>query len=460
MRGRLCAVLAACTLSACALLHPLALRDFPADFESPHSGQANDPMPGFGGGGQGLGNTTPVIFIHGNTESAHFWLPARNYFLGQAWDRDALWAFSYGRNDVRHFDSNDAAAASIGRMVDAVTRYVSQRSGHEVRQVDIVAHSLGVTAVRQWMKQANAWHRVRSFVAIAGANHGTWVARADARGRNRASAFELAPDSPWLQQLNRGGETPGATRYLALYDGTGRSDALFPAPLQHSPRLEAATNLAFNLERNRHLNHRELAQSPQALAAAVQFLRDAPQALDQVPPTLAREGDQLRAEPASARLACAVDGAYPNRSSALQHSVQLAPGVVTTCFALDARSGLSSPMRHFLAASAPHRDAEINLEASAPAGRYEWPLELTLKVSEPGAALVYTTNGMEPDAGSPLYQGPIAIASTLTLRALAISADGRRSPGFQARYEIDTSLIDDRRSLQRQLEGPASGAFE
>ena len=460
MRGQLCGMLAACILSACALLHPLELRDFPADFESPPSGQANDPMPGFGGGGQGLGDATPVIFVHGNTETAHFWLPAREHFMSEGWDRDALWAFSYGRNDVRHFDSNDAAAASIGSMVDAVTSYLSQRSGREVRQVDIVAHSLGVTAARQWIKQANAWHRVRSFVAIAGANHGTWVARADARGRNRASAFELAPDSPWLQQLNRGGETPGATRYLALYDGTGWSDALFPAPLQHSPRLESATNLAFNLERNRYLDHRELAQSPQALAAIAQFLRAAPKALDDVPPRLTREGDQLGAEPAGARLACAVDGAYPNRSSALQHSVRLAPGIVTTCFALDARSGLSSPMRHFLAASLPNQDAEISLEASAPAGRYEWPLELTLKVGEPNAVLVYTTNGVEPDAGSPLYRGPIAIASTLTLRALAISADGRRSSGFQARYEIDTSLVDERRSLQRQLEGQASGAFE
>lgn len=460
MRAVICAVLVSGVLSACALLQAPGLRDFPADFESPRSAQTKQVMAGFGGGGEGLGDAVPVIFIHGNTESAHFWLPARQYFLDQGWDRDALWAFSYGHNDVQAFDSNDAAAASVGHMVDAVTGYLSQRSGREIRQVDIVAHSLGVTAARQWMKQDNAWHRVRNFVAIAGANHGTWVARADARGRNRASAFELAPDSPWLQQLNRGGETPGATRYLALYDGTAWADVLFPAPLQHSPRLEGATNLAFNLEQQTSLDHRELAQSPQALAAVVRFLRDTSTTLDAISPRVVRDNDQLRAEPASARLACAVDGAYPHRGSALLHAMPLAPGVITTCFALDARSGLSSPMQRALGSAKPLSETPLHLAFSAPAGRYEWPLQLSLSASEDDAMIVYTTNGAEPDTGSPLYQEPIAIASTLSLRARAISADGRRSPIFEARYEIDVRLIDERRSLQRQLEDSGFGVSE
>ena len=40
------------------------------------------------------------------------------------------------------------------------------------RQVDIVAHSLGVTVAREWMFQDNAYNMVRSLVAIEGPNHG------------------------------------------------------------------------------------------------------------------------------------------------------------------------------------------------------------------------------------------------------------------------------------------------
>ncbi|MGQ0530158.1 MAG: chitobiase/beta-hexosaminidase C-terminal domain-containing protein [Panacagrimonas sp.] len=150
-----------------------------------------------------------------------------------------------------------------------------------------------------------------------------------------------------------------------------------------------------------------------------------------------------------------VDGAYPHRGLALQHAMRLAPGVITTCFAFDAHSGLSSPMQRALAATTSPSELPPRIDLSAPAGRYEWPLQLSLSTSERDAMVVYTTDGTVPDTGSPLYQGPIAIASTLSLPARAISADGRRSPIVEARYEIDQ-----RRSLQRQLEDQDSGPAE
>ena len=52
------------------------LQDFPADFVAPVSNETGQPMGGFGGGGGGV-QRTPVIFVHGNTVSAAFWLPAR-----------------------------------------------------------------------------------------------------------------------------------------------------------------------------------------------------------------------------------------------------------------------------------------------------------------------------------------------------------------------------------------------
>lgn len=429
-----------------------AAREFPEDFQSPLSRGTGLPMPGFGGGGGGV-TRTPILFVHGNTESAAFWKPVRTQFLAEGWTRDELWAFSLGWNSVRRFDSNDVSAESIGRAVEAMTQYLSRKSGREIQQIDIVAHSLGVTAVRQWMKQDNAWHRVRVFVAVAGANHGVWTARSDARGQNRVSAFELAPGSPWLEQLNRGGETPGPTQYLALYDGTGWGDVLFPAPHEHSPSLEGANNLPFNLERGSYLDHLELARAPQAVAAMVDFLRAAGEPLPNEPaPRIERVGARLQAEPATARLYCSTGARYPSRQTSARETVLLAPGALTTCFASDARSGLSSAMQRFRSETAPSEATVPRLRARPPAASFEGPVSVELSADEPDADIFFTTSGSEPGVGSPRYEAPIFIAGSVTLRAVAITADGRRSEDIRERYDISLGVVEDRHSLQRQLE--------
>ena len=59
-----------------------------------------------------------------------------------------------------------AAVPLLRTFVRAVLTYTGSR------QVDIVAHSLGVTVAREWMLQDDAYHAVRSLVAIDGPNHG------------------------------------------------------------------------------------------------------------------------------------------------------------------------------------------------------------------------------------------------------------------------------------------------
>lgn len=430
-------------------------REFPEDFNSPLSSETGLPMAGFGGGGGGV-TRTPILFVHGNTESARFWEPVRAQFLAEGWTRDELWAFSLGWNSVRRFDSNERSAESIGRAVEAMTRYLSLKSGRDIRQVDIVAHSLGVTAVRQWMKQDNAWHRVRVFLAVAGANHGVWTARSDARGQNRVSALELAPGSAWLEQLNRGGETPGPTQYVTLYDGTGWGDVLFPSPNEHSPRLEGAINIPFNVERGTYLDHLELARAPQAVAAMVDVLRAVGEPLPNEPwPGVEREGDRLHAEPVTARLHCSTGARYPSRQTPARQTWLLEPGALTTCYASDPRAGLSSPLQRFRSGSSPVKATIPILRAHPPGASFEGPQSVELSADERGADIFYTTSGSEPGTGSPRYEGPIFIAGPVTLRAVAVTADGRRSAEIRERYRISLRVLEDRHSLQRQWEPDA-----
>ena len=438
-------------------LTPPRLDAFPADFEAPLSPQTDQPMPGFGGGGGGV-TRTPVIFVHGNTVSARFWWPARSHFLEQGWTPDELWAFGYGWDSVRWFDSNDLSAPAIERMVTAVTTYLSQRSGREIRQVDIVAHSLGVTAVRQWMKQNNAWHRVRVFVAVAGANHGVWTARLDARGQNRMTALELAPDSPWLAQLNRGGETPGATRYLTLYDGSGHGDVLFPAPHEHSPRLQGATNLAFNLEQASGFDHLELPRRPETVAAMADFLRAAGEPLPQAtPPQIVRTPRGLRAEEGSLR--CAEGSHYPGGATAATPEVELRPEVLLTCYAHSPRSGLASPMQRFESPTTSSTITPASLRAEPPAGTYATAVAVGLHSEVPGAHIVYTTSGAEPDSGSPLYTQPVAIVAPVRLRAALLLPDGTVTTAQRFDYDISLERLEAEHTLQRQLDPDAPVAF-
>ena len=63
-----------------------------------------------------------------------------------------------------------------------------------------------------------------------------------------------------------------------------------------------------------------------------------------------------------------------------------------------------------------------------PGGTYHSQQLLTLTDSTPGASIHYTTNGTTPTAASNLYTGPITIASTGTIQAVAIATGYSLSP--------------------------------
>lgn len=437
-------------------LTPPALRDFPADFKPPASHETGESMPGFGGDGELT--RTPVIFIHGNTVSARFWLPAREHFLKSGYKPAELWALGYGWDNARYFDSNDLSVPSVERIVSSVTRYLEQKTGRPVPQVDIISHSLGVTLVRQWMKQNNAWHRVRNYVGAAGASDGVWTAWMDARTQSRVVSFELAPGSPWLRQLDRGGQTPGPTNYMTLYDGTGWYDVLFPKPSQDSGALEGATNLAFNRERGTYHDHLALPREPDTMDAMIEFLRRSPEPLPEARrPNLVRQGGQVRADQADAKVYCASRGEYPNNKSLGHESVELPEGILQTCYAHSLRTGLSSPMARYLYAPDYRGSGELSLSADVRAGPHEQPQFVRLKASDPRAFIVYTTSGAAPDSGSPLYDDrePVYVPGPLTLKAVAIAPDGRRSAVLERQYDISLEYVEARRSLERQFDPDA-----
>lgn len=299
--------------------HPNGLvgTTFPDDFPRIRDASLGVPVIGFGGS-QGRVEHVPVIFLHGNNDTpfptscnpfgyihnlAQFFLdagyaPRELWGLGYQGDQCDLIATPTNRSGFAH--STVANVPDLRAFVHAVLAYTG------ARRVDIVAHSLGVTVTREWMRQDHAFHRVRALVAIDGPNHGiidcspsplNYFQLPSLGGFTPDSAIcrEYGSDhTPLLQTLNRGREARGPTRYLVLLNTDvdfvyiSAQDGFLPAvpaedrdglphDFSRSARLTGATTL--ELTRQGQFDpilgtaHLGILNSPWAWSAALGFLR-------------------------------------------------------------------------------------------------------------------------------------------------------------------------------------------
>ncbi len=278
-------------------------------------------QPVIGFGAAGLATRTPVIFLHGNNDTPFptACSPFGNarafaqHLADQGWQLQELWGLGYQgdqcdlvssqtfRSRIAH--SNQANVPDLRRFVQAVLASTG------ASQVDIVAHSLGVTLAREWMRQDRAFGQVRKLVAVDGPNHGIISCSPDPANYFQApEAGGFTPDSdvcqelgspntPFLQRLNGAnglGETAGPTRvlvvrnsdvsfvYMPLQDG-----AVFPVPAIDSYGVPTDFSGSALLRGARRLDltgqgahdpilgtgHIGIFNSPQTWEATVDFLR-------------------------------------------------------------------------------------------------------------------------------------------------------------------------------------------
>jgi pimeloyl-ACP methyl ester carboxylesterase len=299
--------------------HPNGLvgTTFPADFPRILDASLGVPVIGFGGG-QGRVEHVPVIFLHGNNDTpfpttcnpfgyihnlAQFFLdagytPRELWGLGYQGDQCDLLTAPTNRSGFAH--STEANVPDLRAFVHAVLAYTG------AERVDIVAHSLGVTLTREWMRQDHAFHRVRALVAIDGPNHGiiscspsplNYFQLPSLGGFTPDSAIcrEYGSDhTPLLQTLNRGREARGPTRYLVLLNTDvdfvyiSAQDGFFPAvpaedrdgkphDFSRSARLEGATTIELTRQGQFDIilgtAHLGIVNSPLAWSASLGFLR-------------------------------------------------------------------------------------------------------------------------------------------------------------------------------------------
>ena len=241
-------------------------------------------------------NHTPVIFVHGNQADAENWFLVADQFkkLGGYTDQE-MYALSYNGlgnayagmplrsqpapESQAYWAANPNALCCSGgkgasddpnvpdlyNFVRAVQAYTGST------KVDIVAHSLGVTITRKMLQLHPGMRRdVVAAVMIAGGNHGTTVCR----GISTAyyGCDEIAPDTTWLANLNRSGESPGPTRWMSIYNGNDNLDPFFQAVPgvfddRQSPHLNGAVNVEFP-----QTYHNDLRVDPTIVATYLKFL--------------------------------------------------------------------------------------------------------------------------------------------------------------------------------------------
>lgn len=293
---------------------------FPAGFPTIVDASLGTPVLGFGSSDGPVAHT-PVIFLHGNNDTPFptacnpFYGHLRNvaqFFLEHGYRASELWALGYQGDqcDLLTTPTNRSGAAhstaanvpDLRAFVHAVLEYTG------AARVDIVAHSLGGTLAREWMRQDNAYGLVRNLVAIASPNHGIvdcspsplnyWQLPV-LGGFTPASAIcqEYGSDqTPFLSTLNAGDEIRGPTRYLTISNGdadfvyiSAQDGVLAGVPaldlngnphnFSQSPRLAGAENVRLTgqgaydpLLATAHLG---ILNSPESWRLAWQFLRPA-----------------------------------------------------------------------------------------------------------------------------------------------------------------------------------------
>jgi hypothetical protein len=111
------------------------------------------------------------------------------------------------------------------------------------------------------------------------------------------------------------------------------------------------------------------------------------------------------------------DGSRPTSRSPV-YSGPITVDVTETVRALALASGYS-------ASAEGSAEYKIVLPAAAPnfspvAGTYGSAQKVTITTVTPGAKIHYTTNGTTPTTASPVYSGPITVAATATIKAIAV----------------------------------------
>jgi pimeloyl-ACP methyl ester carboxylesterase len=159
---------------------------------------------------------TPVLFVHGSGLSSSTWQPTIEHLQEIGYPSAYLYAVELKPND----GANDRAAETfiapaveslLTKAQEAARNAAKEKSHAELMpvKVDIVAHSMGAASSRWYIAKLHP-ERVRTWISLAGANHGTnaLCGHSGAGNQQMCPAFAASAEDSLLQVALNG--TPSA----------------------------------------------------------------------------------------------------------------------------------------------------------------------------------------------------------------------------------------------------------
>ncbi len=213
-------------------------------------------------------NRNPVVFVHGNGDSAEGWQRQISRFEENGCTDDEFFAITL---DPPQNESNIHYANQLKLFMEDVL----QKTG--ASKIDLVAHSLGCTVSRHYIKFMGGSRIVEHAVLISGGNHGLPAADLTL---GQPEEFKQSPElttmgSQFLDDLNTGNEgdleTFGPTKYMTI---SGPHDEFYLFNPE-SPQLKGADNRII-----KNHGHFGLRDAEESFACVLAFFQDRAESLD------------------------------------------------------------------------------------------------------------------------------------------------------------------------------------
>ncbi|MDM0053629.1 alpha/beta fold hydrolase [Variovorax sp. J22R115] len=233
----------------------------------------------------------PIVFMHGNGDSAALWQTTIWRFESNGWPRDKLIAvdqpFPLARDDDTVVQPGRSSTAESMAFLKAEVDRALKTTG--ANKVILVGNSRGGNTIRNYVQNGGGDQVVSHVVLGGNPAHGIWAVK----GRQERNEFSGL--SPFMQQLNapkngNGDEVTPGVKWLTLRsdnnDKYAQPDGIWIGAKGTAtnigfdgPALKGATNVVLP-----RVDHRETSFSPAAFDATWRFLTgEAPRTLQPAP---------------------------------------------------------------------------------------------------------------------------------------------------------------------------------
>ncbi len=229
--------------------------------------------------GNALSQTPPIVFVHGNGDTAALWMTTLWRFESNGWPRDRLQPievpYPLARDDNSKPQAGRTSTMEHMQYLSAEVDKVLAATG--AKQVVLMANSRGGYAVRNYIQNDGGSSKVSHAILGGTPNHGVWAIP------GFREANEFSGTGPFLKSLNApknaaGDEVTGPVKWMTIRsdsnDKFAQPDGLWigqkgtPTFVTFAgPELKGASNVVIP-----RIDHRETSYSPAAFDAAYRFI--------------------------------------------------------------------------------------------------------------------------------------------------------------------------------------------